>query len=60
MSIHLYDLLDTSTKKRVDLGANKPGTLRAARALRKAYNRSVNDPLRYIVVPGPQHPKFKE
>ncbi len=57
MSIALYELLDTKTNTRLPAPVN---TLRMARALRRSYNKEHQDPLRFIVVPGPAHPKFKK
>ncbi len=51
----LYELLDTSTKQRTPYNYN---TLRSARHDRRTHNQSANDPLRFIVVPGPDHPKY--
>lgn len=57
MPIPLYQLYDTHAKACVpDLQFT---TLTRARITRRAYNKSVGDPLRYVVVPGPAHPKYK-
>lgn len=57
MPIALYQLYDT--KLRTRLADHIYNTLRAARIARRIHNRGAEDPLRYIVVPGPAHPKYK-
>jgi|GEM_PF-6860492 hypothetical protein len=57
MALPLYELLDTTTKLRVQLPLPL-GTLRMAQAMRRACNKRDGDPLRYVVVPGPAHPKY--
>lgn len=54
MSVALYQLYDNRLKTLI--AQPTYNTLRAARVARRSFNRAENDPLRYIVVPGPAHP----
>jgi hypothetical protein len=55
--IALYHLFDTRTRQAIpNLEFN---TLRRARIARRNMNKTANDPLRYVVIPGPAHPKYK-
>lgn len=55
--IPLYQLYDTAAKQRIQ----EPyfNTLCAARRTRRVYNRDAKNPLRFVVVPGPAHRKFR-
>lgn len=55
--IKLYQLYDNATRQPISEPTFK--TLCAARRARRERNRAERNPLRYVVVPGPDHPKHK-